>query len=70
MQIAPATHLLPQPPQLLGSLRGSTQVSPHLICPTGHSSSHVPFWQAFPAAHTWLQAPQLFGSVCVSTHTE
>ncbi len=68
-QLSDEKQLMPQPPQLFGSLlmsaHGGFGPEPHTDCPLGHS--HPPSKQA-PEAHTLPQTPQLFRSDVTSTH--
>jgi hypothetical protein len=41
-QIMPPVHLVPQVPQLLGSLVVSTQEPEQAVCPVGQLNAHVP----------------------------
>lgn len=52
-QLVPASQLFPQPPQLLASTRGSTQLPPHVA----RAQAHVPASQACSAPHAQLSAP-------------
>jgi hypothetical protein len=68
-QLSPEAHVLPQLPQLLGSVWVSTHWPLHSPCPVGHLQS--PFWQMAPnasVAQSWPHVPQWLASVCVSTH--
>jgi hypothetical protein len=76
MHWAPAGHAMSQPPQLFGSLVGSTQTLLQRICVPGHTIllqvwavQHPPPWhEVVPAGHVSPQPPQLSMSVFVSTH--
>jgi hypothetical protein len=57
---------LPQPPQLDGSVSGSTQLWPHPISPAPQPETHAPVEHERPMAHFIPQLPQLLGSVPVS----
>jgi hypothetical protein len=67
--VQPATHwpllhaplgpqLMPQPPQLFTSVRGSTQLLPQLNCPSGQVDTQRPPVQVALPPHTVLQPPQ------------
>jgi hypothetical protein len=64
-------HMLPQPPQLTSSVRGSTQTLLHAICGAVHVTvvSHPPFAQVWPAVHLVPHEPQFCSSVVVSTQS-
>jgi len=68
----PASHALPQLPQLAAFVK-STQPPSHALVPPVHVNAHPPSEQAGTAwaipVHAWPQAPQLLGSVALSTHT-
>jgi hypothetical protein len=67
-QLAPVAQTLPQEPQLLESLVGSTQTPPQAIC--GHVQlrfTQPPALQVWLELQAWLQPPQLFTSELVST---
>jgi hypothetical protein len=66
-QVAAAGQTCPQAPQLLASLRGSTQLAPHLMVPVGQPLEQAPFAQVVPEGQTDPQAPQLLLSVRVFT---
>jgi hypothetical protein len=69
MQVLPAPQTRPHPPQLFGSLSGSTHVIPHMIRGGTHVvPPHTPPVHVWPSAHTWPQAPQLRGSVSRFAH--
>jgi hypothetical protein len=70
LQTCPAAQLtpplplppLPQPsvaPQWMGSVVGSTQTPPQLICEPGHDTEHAPALQTCPAAHAVPTDPPL-----------
>jgi hypothetical protein len=77
-----APHLLPQEPQLSGSLWVAvphepqlalsvcsfTQAPPHWVSPAVQLSVHLPFAQTCPGPHWLLHAPQSSMSVCSLTH--
>ena len=56
-------------PQFELSVMGSTQRSPHTICPAGHSARHTPSRQNVPSRQRFPQPPQLLGSRSVLTQT-
>jgi hypothetical protein len=60
-------HARPQPPQLLGSVRTSTQVP--LQSFVSDPQTHRPPWQSAPAPHEWPHDPQFVGSVFVSAQS-
>lgn len=66
MHCSPAAQVLPQVPQLFGSVWRFTQAPEQALCPDGHWQ--LPPTQDAPVAHALPQAPQLFASVCRSTH--
>ena len=59
-----AMHLMPQEPQLSGSLMVSTHTPEQFTVPGGHA--HTPFEQSWPDEQTLPQAPQLLRSTFVS----
>jgi hypothetical protein len=59
-------QLCPHAPQLLLSIRVSTHVVPHGVCPAAHAQ--LPLLHVAPTGHWWPQLPQLNVSVCKSTH--
>ena len=59
---------MPQSPQLLGSVVGSTHAVPHNLSPVAQVRVHEPAEQTFPPVHIVPQAPQLFGSLARSAH--
>jgi hypothetical protein len=67
-QFSPAAHLLPQVPQLLGSVAvivhtpGFWAVMPQITPLFGHAP-HAPESHGAPVAHALPQPPQLFGSL-------
>jgi hypothetical protein len=67
VQIWPASHLVPQPPQFCGLfvVLMHTGGSPQAVAFDGHA--HAPAWQVRPPVHTTPHAPQFAWSVCVST---
>ncbi len=60
-------QLVPQAPQLRGSVSVSTQSAPHIVRPPGQDAWQVPPAQSSPLAHAVPQAPQFIASVLVST---
>lgn len=62
-----APQLMPQPPQLLTSVRGSTQLMPQLSWPSGQVETQRPATQAALPPQTVLQPPQWKRSFCRST---
>lgn len=73
-QASLAPHLVPQPPQLFGSVFTSTHAEPHLAKPAWHANPQPPLahW-AMPLAGTLQelpQPPQFSGSVFTSTQLE
>lgn len=62
----PEGHTVPQPPQLLGSLR-ETQVLPQRMVPAAHWQ--VDAEQVPPVPHDAPHAPQFAGSVTVLVHS-
>jgi hypothetical protein len=67
LQVWPAPHAVAQPPQWSGSLAGSVQVSPQVVCP-GAVQAHAPFTHVCPAPQALPQAPQFAGSVSRLEH--
>jgi hypothetical protein len=65
-QVAPAGHALSQPPQLLTSVRVSTQFPRQLVRPTGHGVQ-APAETAQPWFWNWTHATQ---SLCDSDDPE
>jgi hypothetical protein len=63
---SPMVQRLPQPPQLRGSLVGSTHVPPHIVVPVLHAQALAA--QVAPVGHAVPQAPQSSGSLVRSTH--
>jgi hypothetical protein len=63
-----ARHALPQRPQWRLSLARFAQMSPHCICPAGHSSTQTPARQIWLPGHTLPQRPQFVGSVASVAH--
>jgi len=63
---APAAQALPHAPQLAGSVRGSTHLSPHACIPAGHT--HAPPLQSFPAEQRLPHDPQFAAELARSTH--
>lgn len=64
---APGAQVMPQPPQLPGSVRGSTQLLPQLSWPTGQVDTQRPEEQMALPPHTVVQPPQWKRSFCRST---
>lgn len=64
---APEAHVIPQPPQLDGSLVTFTQRLPQSTVLAGQL--HVPAWQVLPPAQMIPHCPQLLESVFLSTHS-
>jgi hypothetical protein len=62
-------HLVPHPPQLLGSDCSFTHAPPQLFKPVWQLTAHEPDEQTSPAGHALVQLPQWFGSLCVATQT-
>jgi hypothetical protein len=58
-----AGQVIPQPPQLAGSVAGVTQLAPQSICVAPHVDTHMPTIgsHTVPAAHGRPQAPQFAG---------
>jgi hypothetical protein len=52
-------------PQLLGSVWGWVQRSPHVASPAAQVARQTPAEHSCPAAQLWSQAPQLVRSLCV-----
>jgi hypothetical protein len=61
-QTADAPHRWPQPPQLVGSSRVSTQLVPHCVLPPRQVSAQTPFAQTSFDPHAVPHDPQLAGS--------
>jgi len=61
-QVSAALHVMPQPPQLAGSVSGSMHPVGHGVRPP--LQRHVPVWHDCPGKHTSPQVPQLVRSVC------
>lgn len=63
-------HVVPQAPQLSGSIVVSTHVPEQSIgVADGHPLTHVEFEQiAVAPGHAWPHVPQLFGSLVVWMH--
>jgi hypothetical protein len=61
-------QLRPQPPQLDGSLVGSTHLPLHTTDGAGQSISHLPATQRAPDPHAWKHEPQLFCEVLRFSH--
>ena len=59
--------MMPQPPQLFTSVRGSTHERPQLSCPSGQVDTQRPATQAALPPQTVLQPPQWKRSFCKST---
>jgi hypothetical protein len=65
---------MPQPPQLLLSLRVSTHRAPHIVLGDAHppstidSAVHTPALHTWPLGHAMPQLPQFAGSTIVLTH--
>jgi hypothetical protein len=59
--------LVPQLPQLAGSVEVAVQVPLQLFSPLGQAMPQVPALQAWPLVHFWPQLPQLLASVKVLT---
>ena len=67
-QDCPEEHLLPQEPQLFGSLESVTHWPPQLVLPPPHTTVQFELTQLWPALHLVEQLPQWLGSTLVSTH--
>jgi hypothetical protein len=67
---APMSQRLPQPPQLVFDVCGSTHrpAPPQEISPVGQPMVQTPAEHMFPGPQRSPHPPQLFGSVVVSTH--
>jgi len=74
----PPGHVMPQPPQLFGSVCSLAQVPAHPLSPAGQHTppedvsplgqAQAPFWQLWPVTvHCVPQPPQLLSSVCSFT---
>jgi len=63
----PASHALPQPPQLKSSLVRSTQPPLQSVRPAWQVSAQAALLQTSPLAHLFAQPPQLLGSAFKST---
>lgn len=61
-----SVQLLPQPPQLSGSLEGLTHTPPQSTWPGGHV--HSPETQLAPTGQTFVQLPQRSRLLDTSTH--
>src|SRR6185312_2188088 len=59
--MAPPLHVLPQVPQLAGSVCVSVQVVPHAVWPP--SQTQLPATQLWPSLHMTPHAPQLCASL-------
>jgi hypothetical protein len=57
-QTCAVVHLVPQAPQLSGSLWRSSQTSPHFVVPLTHVEVHIPRLQTSALAQVVPQAPQ------------
>lgn len=71
-QAWPSSQLLPQSPQLLGSLSMSTQSGPHAVPGPPSQGSVSTHWAAMHSScslHTLPHAPQLFSSLPRKTHS-
>jgi hypothetical protein len=69
-QLLPFLQVLPQPPQLLSSFDGSTQMPSQPVCPVGQTNAaQAPLTHAWPDLHFLLHAPQCAGSPLVSTQS-
>ncbi len=69
VQVVPEGQMRSQPPQLVLSAKGSTQVLAQLMRPGPHETVHIPREQTRPERHAVLHAPQWFKSVCVLRQT-
>jgi hypothetical protein len=58
---SPGLHVLPHPPQFVGSVRTSTHWSLHSF--VSLPQAHAPSKHAVDEPQAWLHEPQLFGSV-------
>jgi hypothetical protein len=58
MHVVPAAHVVPQVPQFIGSIVGSTHTLPHDACPVGHITRQVPSVHASLSAQALSQVPQ------------
>jgi hypothetical protein len=65
--VSPAAHVTPHAPQLLASLRVSTQTPSHTIPPAEHAQA--PLMHSSSAAHITPHAPQFITSTRVLAHT-
>src|SRR5437773_4428497 len=65
-QLCPGPQILPQVPQLFGSVCRLRQAELHIVSPLEHT--HEPAAHVWSALHTLPQEPQWVGSVCVLTH--
>jgi hypothetical protein len=54
----PAAHVVPQVPQFIGSVVGSTQVLLQAACPASHTTWQAPAVHVSLSAHAWSQSPQ------------
>jgi hypothetical protein len=61
LQVRPAPQSTPQPPQLVASVRVSTQRPPQRV--RGEAQTHAPAAQYCESGHTFPQAPQLLRSL-------
>jgi hypothetical protein len=68
-QTWPAEHVLPQPPQLRGSLSVSVHTPLQFVgvCPL-HDDPHLLCWQTSLGLHAMPQPPQFCGSTTRDTH--
>jgi hypothetical protein len=67
--VSPCLHIVPHPPQLVGSDIVLTHAIPHFIVPIPHAVAHAPAMQTSLAAHALPHMPQLRGSLLLSTHS-
>lgn len=66
VQVSPAEHSLPQPPQLALSVLVLVHVVPHTVRPVAHV--HTPLTQVSAPVHAFPHVPQFALSVAVLVH--
>ncbi len=69
LQFEPDGQVLPQVPQLFGSVVMSTQELLQFVRPVPHVVTHAPAEQTWPELQALAHAPQLSGSLWVSVQT-
>jgi hypothetical protein len=65
VQLWPAAHAMPQPPQCAGFVAVSTHVPAHIVCPAV-AQVQAPPEQVLPAGQELFQAPQCVVEVATS----